>query len=637
MRKLLAPIVSLIMSQYLQDRGERKVEPFTSLASYTYTPLQMADSIRLIELLPGREDFPLRCNIFQACRSRNAIRHEALSYAWGEPKFVRQLEEAATRTVISITQSLYEALQALRDQELSMWLWVDALCIAQGDVQEKNHQVRQMAEIYREAESVIVWTGNDQRLDIFETLVDVGQLCEKAIESGNMPDSHRYFENEIKMRLRRCDPTGIRDFFDRPWFNRVWTVQEFVLAKKLYIHAGRVNMVYSVFKFAVRACVSLLIASQAQMWYEIISRVGILVELREMFGRHLFIDDKTRDSERLTYCLDALDGRQCSNESDNFYSILGLLPDDFGISPNYDLPIFDVRMDVTKKILLAGNISSLDNAETFMNSKISTSVPSFLIRFPYSKEMPKSVRLQPFSISSKLYGSTLKDLIGLDGPTVEDTGPLTIGLQGTSIDRVVKLVFCKEIEGTYELSSDESLLDHSDFNPLLFDLIGIYGVVSEAHHSQNGPVHAECNEIERCFWYTINNRYPSVQYTDSDDLHTRLQNFEIKSSMSYQRVFFVTECGLFGLCSRWTRISDYMVCFQGAEKPHILRPVVIGHGEKTWKLIGDCYFDDSMIGHCVAFDCDNTSGEEVEGLPEPQNNPKVPRRNRLFAEQFVIC
>jgi hypothetical protein len=147
-----------------------------------------------------------------------------------------------------------------------------------------------------------------------------------------MPDSHRYFENEIKMRLRRCDPTGNRDFFDRPWFNRVWTVQEFVLAKKLYIHAGRVNMVYSVFKFAVRACVSLLIASQAQMWYEIISRVGILVELREMFGRHLFIDDKTRDSERLTYCLDALDGRQCSNESDNFYSILGLLPDDFGIS-----------------------------------------------------------------------------------------------------------------------------------------------------------------------------------------------------------------------------------------------------------------------------------------------------------------
>jgi hypothetical protein len=177
MRKLLAPIVSLIMSQYLQDRGERKVEPFTSLASYTYTPLQMADSIRLIELLPGREDFPLRCNIFQACRSRNEIRYEALSYAWGEPKFVRQLEEAATRTVISITQSLYEALQALRDQELSRWLWVDALCIAQGDVQEKNHQVRQMAEIYREAESVIVWTGNDQRLDIFETLVDVGQLC----------------------------------------------------------------------------------------------------------------------------------------------------------------------------------------------------------------------------------------------------------------------------------------------------------------------------------------------------------------------------------------------------------------------------------------------------------------------------
>jgi hypothetical protein len=231
----------------------------------------------------------------------------------------------------------------------------------------------------------------------------------------------------------------------------------------------------------------------------------------------------------------------------------------------------------------------------------------------------------------------LKDLIGFDGPTVEDTGPLTIGLQVTSIDRVVKLVFYKEIEGTYELSSDESLLAHSDFNPLLFDLIGIYRVVSEAHHSQNGPMHAECNEIERCFWYTINCGHSSVRYTDSDGLHTRLQNFEIQSFVSHQRVFFLTESGLFGICSRWTRVGDHMVCFQGAKKPHILRPVHIGHCEKTWKLIGDCCFNDSMIGHCVAFDCDDTSGEEVEGLPEPQIVPNIPPRKRLVAEQFILC
>jgi hypothetical protein len=304
---------------------------------------------------------------------------------------VRRLEEAATSTAISITKSLYGALKALRPQESSRWLWVDAVCIAQGDIQEKNHQVRQMAEIYREAESVIVWTGNDQCLDIFETLADVGQLCEKAIESGKMSDPPGDFEDEeIMMRLRRCDPTGLRNFFDRPWFNRVWTVQEFIMAKQLYIHAGRVNMVYSVFKFAVRACSSLTNTSQVYKYHAVIDRVWRLVQLRDFYVAFVFLDNRMGKLRHLFYCLAALEGRQCSNESDNFYSILGLLLDDFGISPNYDLPIFDVRMDVTKKILLAGNTSGLDSAETFMNSKFRLVFHRSLSAFPTRKRCPRA-------------------------------------------------------------------------------------------------------------------------------------------------------------------------------------------------------------------------------------------------------
>jgi hypothetical protein len=626
------------MPRRLQNWVKRKVEPFASLAPYTYTPLQTADSIRLIKLLPGPKNFPLRCNILQACRGQNEIRYEALSYAWGAPKFVRRLEEAATSTVILITKSLYEALQALRHQEQSRWLWVDAVCIAQGDVQEKNHQVRQMAKIYREAESVIVWTGNDQCLDIFETLADIGQLCEKAFQSGTAPDfSGRIQNEEINMRLQQCDLTGVRDFFDRPWFSRVWTVQEFVLAKQLYIHAGRMNMVYPVFKWAVTA-MSTPRTPKVKMYHMVISRTYGLVQLREVSKIYHFLDDKTTEIGRLTYCLGALNGRQCINESDKFYSILGLLPNDLGIFPDYGLPIFDVRMDVTKKILLAGNIWGLDNAETFGNPTISTFVPSFLIRVPYSEVLPDSFRLDPMSIPSKPRDSTLKQPVRFDGPTAEDTGPLTIGLQGASIDRVVKLVFCKEFEGTYELSSDESLLDDLNFMPLLYDLIGIYGVVSEAHLSQNGPMHLECSQIGRCFWYTINCGNPSIQYAGSDDLHARLENFKTRIRWASHRVFFVTESGLFGLCSRWTRVGDHMVFFQGAHKPHILRPEVTGPGEKTWKLIGDCWVDNSMIGHCIAFDCDETGGEGVEeGPPEPQYGPNRMRINRVVAEQFVLC
>jgi hypothetical protein len=232
----------------------------------------------------------------------------------------------------------------------------------------------------------------------------------------------------------------------------------------------------------------------------------------------------------------------------------------------------------------------------------------------------------------------LKTPVEPHGHTADDTGPSTIGLQGVAIDRVVGMVFCKEIDGVYELSSDESLLGDIDFKPTLSNLRDIYGYISKAHLSYNEPAHVECSEVKRCFWRTINSALTSIEHADSDDIDTLLQDFKSFLYISYERVFFITELGFFGLCSRWTRVGDQMVCFQGAQKPHILRPVVTEHGEKMWKLIGDCYVDNGMVGHCIAFDCDDNSGERVEEVsPGPQDGHNGMRRKRVFAEQFVLC
>jgi hypothetical protein len=639
--------LAIIMPKRLRDWVKRKVKPSTSLAPYTYTPLQRADSIRLIELLPGGNDSPVRCNIVQIRRNSPTRDYEALSYAWGEPKFTQRLEEAATNTVISITESLHEALQALRNPDTNRWLWVDAVCIAQGDVEEKNHQVRQMADIYREAESVIVWVGNDDFLDIFEKLSDVARACQKAIQSGYASDARDCITNEeVNTALRQCNWEKLAAFFDLPWFNRVWTVQEFVLAKKGSIHAGRASMDFPVFGYAVTVCYKYVRQSEDSRYSPEIFRIRKLVRFREI---HMY--DKSpslvrsnkqnhdpQEPSRLWFCLSMLNKRQCTNEPDKFYSMLGLLPDSSGISPNYESTIFDVRTDVTKKLLLAGNLWTLDCAETFMDTAIQDSAPSFLIRVPYSKQQSISEIFNPLPVHVYDYGSMLKTPFKFCGHTAEDTGPSTIGLQGVAIDRVVELVFCKEINGVYKLSSDKSLLGDFHFVPNLSNLRDIYGYISKAHLSQDELAHFECSEIERCFWRTITYGSTSIKYADDDSIDTLLQNFEIGSDINFQRVFFVTELGFFGLCSRWTRVGDQMVCFQGAQKPHILRPVVTENGEKRWKLIGDCYVDNGMVGHCIAFDCDDNSGERVEEKsPEPQDGHNGMRRKRVFAEQFVLC
>jgi len=40
-------------------------------------------------------------------------------------------------------------------------MWIDAICINQNDISERNNQVRQMGAIYSQASQVVVWLGEE--------------------------------------------------------------------------------------------------------------------------------------------------------------------------------------------------------------------------------------------------------------------------------------------------------------------------------------------------------------------------------------------------------------------------------------------------------------------------------------------
>jgi hypothetical protein len=92
-------------------------------------------------------------------------RYEALSYAWGpQGSFSKILVcapdgAAATASILSIGPALKIALRHLRYADRPRRLWVDAVCINQMDNEEKDSQVKRMAEIYRQAGRVMVWLG----------------------------------------------------------------------------------------------------------------------------------------------------------------------------------------------------------------------------------------------------------------------------------------------------------------------------------------------------------------------------------------------------------------------------------------------------------------------------------------------
>ena len=121
------------------------------------TPLDPSKNcIRLLTLHPGKEDDGLVCGLFVVSLDEKP-EYETLSYVWGEPGRTRAITVAGTR--FDATVNLADFLQCLRLPNAARTLWADAVCIDQQSVREKSHQIGLMARIYRQAAKANVWFG----------------------------------------------------------------------------------------------------------------------------------------------------------------------------------------------------------------------------------------------------------------------------------------------------------------------------------------------------------------------------------------------------------------------------------------------------------------------------------------------
>jgi hypothetical protein len=72
--------------------------------------------------------------------------YEALSYVWGSKTGDRLLYYEGK--VVLTTQNCEEALRSLRRSSTARALWIDAICIDQTNLLERNAQVDLMGDVY---------------------------------------------------------------------------------------------------------------------------------------------------------------------------------------------------------------------------------------------------------------------------------------------------------------------------------------------------------------------------------------------------------------------------------------------------------------------------------------------------------
>jgi hypothetical protein len=81
--------------------------------------------------------------------------YEALSYIWGDTSVKNSI--TLNWETSSVTIKLECALYHLGQEDECSILWIDAICINQLDIPERNTQVRQMGRVYEQSKVTIVW------------------------------------------------------------------------------------------------------------------------------------------------------------------------------------------------------------------------------------------------------------------------------------------------------------------------------------------------------------------------------------------------------------------------------------------------------------------------------------------------
>jgi hypothetical protein len=110
-------------------------------------------------------------------------------------------------------------------------MWIDAMCINQRDDQERAEQVGIMRDIYAKAFHVVIWLGK-------ETLEDKAAFClldrfKDLFAKHGLVDLGP--ENSGAVGLPTVDEpeewTALVKLFQRPWFQRIWVIQEATVCK----------------------------------------------------------------------------------------------------------------------------------------------------------------------------------------------------------------------------------------------------------------------------------------------------------------------------------------------------------------------------------------------------------------------
>ncbi|KAF6816925.1 ankyrin and het domain protein [Colletotrichum sojae] len=333
---------------------------------------------------------------------------------------------------------LFRALRRLRPEEgPPLRIWVDALCINQQDIAERNEHVKIMGRIYAGASGTRVWLGESTQFDYlaFDTLVAVSELLDDILIKRGLPERGASMQ-EIQWHFtnspnpERLDWGLLSEMLNRAWFRRTWIIQEVANSKKIKVHIGGLSFSWDFFaavicgimNFKLQATISECKAFKA---------VGIMEQLRsERVGNSMAPPAKIPFLD----LLEELRDFQATLPSDKIYSILGLTEHRDELVVDYAQSPEKVFIDIAVKELRTGSLDILAHC-------VDSSKPTLLALPSWVPDWTRPGWTEPLSIrglQSAAAGDTKPELS-------IDLGAGILKIRGRLLDRIAAVEMKRQI------------------------------------------------------------------------------------------------------------------------------------------------------------------------------------------------
>ncbi|KAG8355395.1 hypothetical protein FVEN_g6877 [Fusarium venenatum] len=292
--------------------------------------------MRLFELYPSHGSDNIR-GAFRCANVSSCPDYTALSYTWGDDTKLRQIY-FQNGTELGIRENLW---LFLRDQSMLIsqpkLFWIDAICINQSNIHERNHQVNLMRQIYARAGHVNIWLGQED--DDSDIAMDfLACRAKQKLKCRGLGYRSPWSRQEGRALMHLCN---------RPYWRRMWIIQEIIYAKDITIWCGSKSCEWS----AAESLYLKMKSLEDENWQthheyvvQVLQSSAAVMIWQRAHWRH---PDTTAPS--LLTLINIFQDWQCTDIRDKVYSLVEMASKDTAVTPDYSLSAHQLYHDVIDK------------------------------------------------------------------------------------------------------------------------------------------------------------------------------------------------------------------------------------------------------------------------------------------------